>query len=144
MLVIGLTAAAAAVALAVLVLRRFFAVVQVVGISMEPTFHTGDRLLVRRRRLSRLRVGDVVVFERPPGWPVAGEFASRRQWMVKRVAALPGDPVPAQVTTAVAERRVGQGRLVVLGDNPAFSFDSRQFGLLPADRLLGVVLRRMR
>jgi signal peptidase I len=31
--------------------------------------------------------------------------------------------------------------LVLLGDNPDWSYDSRQFGYFPAERLLGVVVR---
>jgi signal peptidase I len=38
---------------------------------------------------------------------------------------------------------VPAGTLVVLGDNPHASMDSRFFGPVPADRLLGVVLRPM-
>jgi signal peptidase I len=33
--------------------------------------------------------------------------------------------------------------LVLLGDNPAASFDSRQAGFFPAERLLGAVVRRL-
>ncbi len=63
--------------------------------------------------------------------------------MVKRVAAGPGDPRPA----FMPDRGDGSGpvvptgQLVVLGDNPARSLDSRQIGYVPADRVLGVVLR---
>ncbi|WP_372974711.1 S26 family signal peptidase [Microbispora sp. GKU 823] len=35
------------------------------------------------------------------------------------------------------------GRLLVLGDNPSRSTDSRQWGLLPESRITGVVLRRL-
>ncbi|MFG3687100.1 S26 family signal peptidase [Micromonospora sp. NPDC047740] len=36
------------------------------------------------------------------------------------------------------------GRVVVLGDNPRRSLDSHQSGYVTTDRLLGVVLRRLR
>ncbi|MEV3986782.1 S26 family signal peptidase [Nonomuraea sp. NPDC049758] len=39
--------------------------------------------------------------------------------------------------------RVPDGHLVVLGDNPRRSHDSRRAGYLTADRLLGVVLRKV-
>ncbi|MEU6427172.1 S26 family signal peptidase [Microbispora sp. NPDC046973] len=129
--------------LALLLLRRRLAVVVVSGVSMEPAFHASDRLLVRRAGLSRLAVGDIVVFARPRRYDGEELLPVEDRWMVKRVAALPGDPVPDAVLPAVAEQRVAEGRLVVLGDNPAASYDSRQFGFLPADLLLGVVLRRM-
>jgi signal peptidase I len=35
---------------------------------------------------------------------------------------------------------VPDGRLIVLGDNPAKSVDSRRLGYIPGDRLLGVVI----
>jgi signal peptidase I len=61
------------------------------------------------------------------------------------VFALPGDPLPrARVPKlrAVPGERVPDSSLVVLGDNPSMSIDSRQLGLFPADRLLGVLVRR--
>ncbi|MEN3535229.1 S26 family signal peptidase [Microbispora sp. ZYX-F-249] len=138
------TAALVVVAgLALLWLRRSLAVVVVSGVSMEPAFHASDRLLVRRSGPSRLKVGDVVVFTRPGRYAGEELLPVEERWMVKRVAALPGDPVPESVLPAVAQPRVAADRLVVLGDNPAASYDSRQFGFLPADLLLGVVLRRM-
>jgi CubicO group peptidase (beta-lactamase class C family) len=67
-------------------------------------------------------------------------------WMMKRAVAVPGDPVPpslaATVSTA-AGTPVPEGRLLVLGDNTARSADSRQHGYLSADRVLGVVVRRI-
>src|SRR5690606_32997626 len=54
-----------AAAAAVLGLRRTLVVVEVFGQSMAPTLRQGDRVLVRRRGLERLRCGDVVVFAPP-------------------------------------------------------------------------------
>ncbi|NUS17219.1 MAG: hypothetical protein HOY69_38460 [Streptomyces sp.] len=125
-------------------LRRMFAVVVVVGPSMEPAFHAGDRLLVRRAGLSRVRVGDVVVV-RTPRWLRFGPspLPPGGAWMVKRAAALPGDPLPASVAGTVPRERVAPGTVVVLGDNTAASVDSRHCGPVPGDGLLGVVLRRI-
>src|SRR5690606_41756413 len=77
-----------AAAAAVLWLRRTLVAVEVHGTSMAPTFHQGDRVLVRRRGLARLRVGDVVVFAPPrlPGeWsrPAGGRRVAGRRWVVK-------------------------------------------------------------
>lgn len=63
-----------------------------------------------------------------------------RVWNVKRVVALPGDRVPTGIPGEGGT--VPSGRLAVLGDNPD-SVDSRQRGLFPGDRILGVVLRRI-
>jgi nickel-type superoxide dismutase maturation protease len=99
---LGLGAAAAARAL-----RR----VEVNGDSMAPALLPGDRLLLLRVGLGRLRRGDVVAVRDPrdPDGRV----------LVKRVAAMSG------------------GGLVVLGDNLAASTDSRSFGAVPRSLLLG-------
>ena len=60
--------------------------------------------------------------------------------------ALPGDVRPEAWLPATASRqgpRVPAGKFVLLGDNPARSYDSRQLGYFSGDRLLGVVLRRV-
>jgi signal peptidase I len=148
-LAIGVTAVAAAAG-AVLLLRRRFAVVTVVGPSMWPAFTAGDRVLVHRARLAKLRRGQVIVVEHPSlagrRQPGTSRRVSGEAWMIKRVAALPGDPalsdhLPADVVKASA--RVPVGKLVVLGDNAAVSHDSRQLGYFASDQLLGIVLRPM-
>lgn len=116
-------------------LRRRLIVVTVRGVSMEPTYHSGDRLLVRRSPLERVRAGQVVVVQGGPGTP--GDPTAGR--LVKRAVAVPGDPVPSQIP--VPGPVVPAGNLLVLGDNPARSNDSRQLGYLPADALIGIVLR---
>jgi signal peptidase I len=118
-------------------LRAGFVAVRVEGASMEPTLRTGDRVLVRRVRPHRVRRGQVVVLahRRQPGDP---------PWLIKRAVAVPGDTVPRVPALAGAEESVvPAGSLVVLGDNPRASFDSRQAGYFRADTLLGVVVRRM-
>lgn len=135
-------------------LRRRFVVVTVLGESMVPTFAHGDRLLVRRKRLVRARTGDVVVaaWGTPvPGGPfpltlkepVPGAPPTLAPWMVKRLAAGPGDPVPEVLRAAVADREVPPGRFLMVGDNAAASTDSRVLGYAHADYLLGVVVARL-
>jgi signal peptidase I len=136
------------------VLRRRFAVVDVDGHSMQPTLRPGDRVLVRRVRPDRLRVGDIVVIESfLPGPLRSGRLAhaarglSGRQWIVKRVAAGPGDPVPAsldQIEGVRAGEPVPGNRFVLLGDNAAQSSDSRTHGFYRGEDVLGVMLRPMR
>jgi signal peptidase I len=134
---VGLTAFAV-LAWAAVALRRRYLVAVVRGSSMEPTLRTGDRLLVRRRTVSGIRGGDVVVFRD------VFKVSSRNGWAVKRVIAVPGEPVPRDRVSALAratEAVVPAGRLVVLGDNPTASFDSRQFGYLPAEAVVGAAVR---
>ncbi|EXG82802.1 S26 family signal peptidase [Cryptosporangium arvum] len=139
----GVAVAGAAAGAGWWVLRRGFVVVAVSGESMLPTFRPGDRVLVRRRPLHRVRRGQVVVLAPPaelralPGNP---------PWLIKRAVALPGDPLPAGVGTPAGHRgdRVPPGRFVVLGDNAGHSYDSRRAGAFPAGSLLGVVLRVVR
>jgi signal peptidase I len=117
--------------------RRHYAAVTVRGLSMRPTLHDGDRVLVRRVLPARLRVGDLVVAR--PG-PLGG---SGDRWLVKRVAALPGDPIPKSVSGRVDRTTVPAGALILLGDNAAVSWDSRTLGFFDAGLLLGRVERTL-
>jgi signal peptidase I len=133
------------------------ATVTVAGRSMEPTLSDQDRLLAWRAPRP-LRVGDVVVLESPYDtgvvvvdgvtvqWqrPPAGPGETSRRWIVKRVVALPGDRVPKVAAGKLREgESVPAGRLLVIGDNPGESYDSRQIGYIPAERVFGLVLRRL-
>ncbi|MFE4974160.1 S26 family signal peptidase [Kitasatospora sp. NPDC056651] len=64
--------------------------------------------------------------------------------MVKRLAALPGDPVPPSVRAVLPGGTVPGGHVVLLGDNPDFSTDSRVWGAVPARNVVGVVLDGVR
>lgn len=87
------------------------------GRSMEPAYCPGERLIVDRvayRRGVRPAIGDVVVARDPE---------REGRYLLKRVAAPPGE------TT-------GEG-VYVLGDNAGESRDSRVFGPLPPDAIVG-------
>ena len=115
--------------------RRRWMIVVVDGTSMAPTLAPGARLVVRRTAATTIRVGDVVVAEAPLPGP--------QSLIVKRVIAVPGDPVPSATVPALASpgATVPAGRYLLLGDNPADSRDSRVFGYLHAERVRGVVVR---
>jgi signal peptidase I len=112
--------------------RSRFVLVKVRGHSMLPTYRDGQRLLVRRTRGRALRPGEVAVFAAPE--PVRG--SGTPDWLVKRVAAVAGDPMPLEITGVGS--LVPHGHYVVRGDNPR-SLDSRHFGCLAQGSVLGVV-----
>jgi signal peptidase I len=130
-------------------LRRRYLAVTVDGRSMLPTYRPGERLLVRRIGPREVRTGQVVVlsaFGAPKPSRGLRPDGAASSWILKRVAAVPGDPIPRDTVAALrtaAGTRVPADHLVVLGDNPAQSRDSRQAGYFTADRLLGTVVRRM-
>lgn len=112
--------------------RRHLVVVTVEGTSMHPAFTDGDRLLVRRGRVRR--TGQIAVFRNP--------VAARPPWLVKRVAALPGEPVPRDFAATVHEPVCPPGTLLVRGD-AARTQDSRHFGGVVASSVLGPVVCRL-
>ncbi|WP_233586192.1 S26 family signal peptidase [Micromonospora sp. BL1] len=164
-----LVAAVAAPFAAVWWLRERYVLVTVQGESMLPTYRPGDRVLVRRVPPSALRTGQIVV----AGWPGERRVPMRRSrggrpvldegWLIKRIAALPGDPVPPDLPgpggspvgppagaaagrvpgEGVAPATVPPGLLVLIGDNRAASHDSRQVGYFAHSDVLGVVKRRV-
>lgn len=136
-----------AVALVVVVvsLSQVFPVAVVDGNSMLPTYHSGEYLLVNRlwRQTGGIRRGDVVVFRH--GADV----------LVKRAGYIGGDVIPAVEGRSYAgvkdlfERaspgrdgglKVPSGCIVALGDNRPESDDSRAFGPVPVEDLLGRVV----
>lgn len=149
-----IVAAAAALAAVTAWLRRRYVVIDVDGPSMRPTLDPGDRVLVRRRSLRHIRAGDIVVVEnaarrRAGDAPGAGRGRgpSARAWVIKRAAAVPGDPVPASLAAAVsapAGSPVPDGRLLVLGDNTTASHDSRHYGYRFGSDVLGIVVRHLK
>lgn len=129
-------------------LARRLVVVDVRGPSMEPTLYDGDRVLVRRAPVTAVRTGDLVVVARPR----THEFATTAgPWVIKRVAATAGERIPPVIRRGwtenavdVADTVVPEGKLLLLGDNPAHSGDSRHWGFTEGDAVLGVVTRSMR
>ncbi len=110
--------AAGVIVLLVVALRRWLCVVTVSGESMAPAYRDGDRLLVVRSR-RRARIGSVIVFVPPAGYTDV-------PWLLKRVVGPSDSPRP--------------GRFIVRGD-AAVSLDSRQFGPVSQDAVIGVVVR---
>jgi signal peptidase I len=144
------------IALVVLAAGLLFSIepVRVRADSMQPTLRSGDEVLVDRLSLA-LRSphrGEIVVANAPVGL------------VVKRVAAVGGDTVGIEdgvlVVNGHAEQegyvdyasidgsyfgpvRVAPGAVFLLGDNRGNSEDSRDFGAVPEDDVVGRVLVRV-
>lgn len=150
----------------ILLIYHFIASVEVVwGPSMEPNFHSGERILVDRitSKFSELKRGDVVVFY-PPN--------DDSKHYIKRVVGIPGDifkiincnvvisrdgkhyvlsenyldeGVCTEAGSAIKEGRsikLSDNQYVFLGDNRYQSLDSRNIGVIDKNRLVGRVVFR--
>jgi len=144
----GLLSAAGLLGAVVLVRRRRLVLITVRGASMLPTLRDGDCVLVRRTSGAWVRPGQIVILEHPDrddgGYRAAAGAGvrDRRTWMIKRCTAVAGDPVPPNLPERchTPNGRVPRGALTVLSDNPTHPNDSRRFGFLPQERVLGVAV----
>jgi signal peptidase I len=113
-------------------------VVTVIGGSMQPTLLPNDRVLTVRGRVPR---HGIIVLKAPPH---AAEF-DIRPLRVKRLVALPGELIPETIRLArglAVGATVPAGHIAVLGDHPK-SEDSKQWGPIPMDSVVGMVQRRL-
>lgn len=115
---------------AALVARWALLVVRIEGVSMEPTFRSGDAVLALRAPVgTAVKRGDVVVCRLPDELPGPTGF------LVKRVTATAGDRVDGSDV-------VPDGHIFVQGDGVR-SYDSRAFGPLPLEAVRGRVIARL-
>jgi signal peptidase I len=125
--------------------------------SMEPTLDVGDRVLVNKLsyKFHDVNRGDVVVFERPPG-ASTGQNDEIKD-LIKRVIAIGGDTVeakegnvyvngdqidedylePGTPTDNLPLTTIPEGQVFVMGDNRTNSEDSRIFGPIDEDAIVG-------
>lgn len=152
------------VALALLIvtpIRMFIAQPFIVnGSSMDPTFATGQYLIVDEisYRLNEPERGDVIVLRYP---------RDPKKFFIKRIIGLPGETVELNagvVTVRNAEhpegfelsepyimypkndtlaKTMGTGEYFVMGDNRAASSDSRYWGTVPEDLIVGRAFLRL-
>ncbi len=135
--------------LTLLISAFFMRLPQVSGRSMEPHIHSGEYVLINTfaYRLGAPRRSEIVAFRHED---------ATREVFIKRVVGLPGDHIrisrgAVYVNGArldepyvhdpddrsFAEVVVPPGSVYVLGDNRANSEDSRSFGAVGDDRLIG-------
>jgi len=138
--------------LAVLAFPNFkFGKVQ--GHSMEPTYHTGDTLVILKtyRSLSPIHVGDIVVVKLKHGATAGEEIVKRVVFMQNHqgTATLPTylptgrGQVPSEPwfpQYSPGGMRVPADGILVMGDNTLNSMDSRDFGPVYDYEIEGKVL----
>lgn len=127
--------------------------------SMIPTLQENDRVVVNKLsyRLGGVDRGDIIVFTTPPGVP------EDYKDLVKRVIALPGETVEGlngkvlvdgkvldesylpegMSTSQFGPRKIPAGTYWVMGDNRSNSTDSRVFGPVPKDSIVGHAVVRI-
>jgi signal peptidase I len=135
--------------LSLLIAAFFLRLPQVSGRSMEPLIHSGEYVLINTFafRFGAPRRGEVVAFRHE---------GDAREVFIKRVIGLPGDRIRIDRgrvyvsgteqdepyvqdpdDRSVPELVVPPSSVYVLGDNRANSEDSRSFGPVSDDRLIG-------
>lgn len=108
------------------------------GNSMEPTFYTGERLLVSDAYwlVGDIKKNDIVVLDLP----------DKHEVIIKRVYGLPGDEIDLNLgpkegySLTDGPLVVPDGKLWVIGDNMPVSEDSRELGPLDLDHVIGKVI----
>jgi signal peptidase I len=147
----------------VLPVRMFVAQPFIVrGASMEPTYQDGQYLIIDELSfyLRNPQRGEVIVFRYPD---------NPSQFFIKRIIGLPGETVvianggvtiktadqpegfalaeeyiaPAIITAPDSTSTLTDGEYFVLGDNRLESSDSRRWGVLEEDFLIGRTLIRL-
>jgi signal peptidase I len=146
-----------AAAIFVIVYFFLFRPFQVNGQSMFPNYHDGEYILTNlvSLHLSSLKRGDVVVFQAP---------VDAEKDFIKRVIGLPGETVALKDGSVYIDGKrldesdylppdfktfagsflaegqtvtVPEGKYFVLGDNRNFSSDSREWGYVTREKVIG-------
>jgi signal peptidase I len=135
------------------VLSAFVGRYKVLSVSMEPTLHEGQYLLISKQthKLWPLKRGDVVVFRYP---------RNPKKNYIKRIIGLPGESVKFQDSELYindklvpepwlskqvhgargGEWHLGENEYFVMGDNRNNSSDSRAWGAVNSQLIIGKAL----
>lgn len=151
-------AIAAAIALAVSFFVRPTIVYET---SMQPTIDPHDYLVMSKQayRSGKVKRGDIVIFKSDLELGETG----KKKLLIKRVIGIPGDVItvadgnlyingqkmeesyiaeggtPGEVHNTV----VGKGEVFVMGDHREVSRDSREFGCIRKDKIVGKAVLRL-
>ncbi len=132
------------------------------GQSMEPNFEDGDYLIIDKLsfRVSEPKRGDIIVFKAP---------LDPKSFYIKRIIGMPGETVKVSNgevmvfnsdhtngwtikekylvgtnnTPGNIQIKLNTGEYFVMGDNREASYDSREWGSLRADKIVGKVWLRL-
>lgn len=146
----------------VIPIRMFIAQPFIVsGASMEDTFHGGEYLIVDQLsyRFEEPARGDVIIFRYP---------RDPSKFFIKRIVGMPGDKLTIEGNTvtifndsypqgvilnepyintmepdASIEEKLRDGEYFVMGDNRDASSDSRMWGVLTREKIVGRALLRL-
>lgn len=141
------------ISLAIILPVRLFLVqpFYVEGASMEPNFYQNEYLIIDEisYRFNQPQRGEVIIFKSPQ---------DGRSYFIKRIIGLPGEKVEIKDGRAyINNKELAEGYIsnfssddqtaltltvdeyFVLGDNRINSMDSRQFGPINKDRIIGRV-----
>ncbi|OGY51260.1 MAG: signal peptidase I [Candidatus Buchananbacteria bacterium RIFCSPHIGHO2_02_FULL_45_11b] len=151
------------ISLAIIVPVRYFLIkpFYVLGASMEPNFYNHEYLIINEISyyFSEPKRGDTVVVKDP---------FDPRQYFIKRVVGLPGEEIrisagqvyihgqnnpggevlaedylaPGTKTLGEVFVKIKAGEYYLLGDNRSASLDSRMFGPVKRDQIIGKTLLR--
>ncbi len=122
--------------------------VQVENISMLPTLHAGEFLLVNRLayKQGEYKRGDIVIFHNPNNPSedyikrligIPGDVVDIQNGVVKVNGIALNEPYLAETTNYEGLWEVPEGFLFVLGDNRNNSYDSHSWGYLPQQNIVG-------
>lgn len=152
----------ALITLAIVLPIRFFIAEPFIvnGASMDPTFKTGDYLIIDQisYRFNEPERGEVVVFRFPQ---------DPKKYFIKRIVGLPGETVEISGNTTKIKNHqnldgfiidesyithmesgngtfnLGVDEYFVMGDNRGASSDSRVWGALPKENIVGKAFVRL-
>ncbi|HWO07628.1 MAG TPA: signal peptidase I [Candidatus Paceibacterota bacterium] len=118
------------------------------GAAMEPTYNSGDYLFINKLDKNFAR-GDIVVFRYP---------GNETQFLIKRIIGLPSENVEIKAGKVFINGQVldessyyngdtqgdtsvilSSSQYFMLGDNRAESADSRMYGTVPKENILGSI-----